>query len=466
MDSQSSETSVVSQEPSSCHEAVLRDHQYEVLRDIGCGGFGQVQLARHCPTGAEVAVKVLPKTVQNLPFLSEPDKMRSLKHPHVIQLFEVVETPQNIYMVMEHGGGGQLLDHVSEGGLQEKEARRLFRQTVSAVGYCHDRGIVHRDLKPENIVLDARGQVKLIDFGFSTTVQPGKKLHEFWGTLSHFAPRIILRQAYEGSPEDIWSLGLILYFMLTGRCPFTGPTAKKMLRQMVQGAYCLPHRVSVAAQILIRQILTRDPRKRPTARQILQHPWLAQGEQPVPRVYGEALPRHPDPEILTVMFDMGYDLHKTCVSLAKRKFNAAMATYLILEHQKSQGAGVFQGTAAPPRVKPRPRPRPVDPSSSLLLPKRCPSEPPLRPLPLPCEPPLQEEAQVSGQRHIRIASQPAIHFRFPPARTPASDSASQTVSGQSCASRKFWKRVMGRIASSGLQLCCCIPRVSNKVAPM
>nr|XP_026267989.1 sperm motility kinase 2B-like [Urocitellus parryii] len=272
------------QGPSSCKKAVLRD-QHEVLRDIGHGGFGQIKLAHHWPMGAEVAVKVLPKTVQNLPVLSEPDMMRSLEHPNVIQLFQVVDTHRNIYMVMEHAGLGQLLDHVPQHDMQEKEACRLFQQIVCAMGYCHDKGIMHHDLKPENIILDARGHIKLIHFGFSTTVTPGQKLHKFWGTLSHFAPEIILRQAYEGPPVDIWSLGVILYFMLTGRCPFMGPTAKEVLRQIVLGTYHIPPCVSVAAQILTCQILTLDPRKRPTAKQILQHPWLIQGEQYLPHDY-------------------------------------------------------------------------------------------------------------------------------------------------------------------------------------
>ncbi|KAM5168998.1 sperm motility kinase 2B-like [Callospermophilus lateralis] len=464
MDSQSSESSGVEQGPSSCKSTDLRD-QYEVLRDIGQGGFGQIKLARHCLTGAQVAVKVLQKKGKKLQVLSELNMMKSLEHPNVIQLFQVIETHGNIYLVMEHADGGELLDQVPLGGMQEEEARRLFREVVYAVAYCHDKGMVHRDLKPKNIMLDANGHIKLIDFGFSTWVTPGQKLKDFWGTLSYIAPEIIQRQAYEGPPVDIWSLGVTLYFMLTGKLPFMGSTRKETVRQIVLGLYPDPPHVSLAARMLIYQMLTLDPRKRPTAKQILRHIWLMQGERHLPPNYHEALLKQPDPEILTIMFDMGYDLRKTWMSLAKRKFNAAMATYLLLQHQKSQGQGfMFQGKPVPPMVKPQPCP--LDPSHSPVLPIRSPSEPALRTYPLPCEPPLPEEANHLGQKHFRRASQPPIHFHFPPARTPTPGLASQSDSGQLHTSRKLWKRVTRGIATCVRQLCCCIPHVSNVVAPM
>lgn len=237
------------------------------------------------------------------------------------------------------------------------------------------------------------------------------------------------------------------------------------------GTYHIPPCVSVAAQILTRQILTLDPRKWPTVKQILQHPWLTQGEQYLPHDYGEAVPKHPDSKILTVMFNMSYDLHKTWISLARRKFNVAMATCLILGHQykvfipKNQGAGcMFQGKPVPLRVKPHPGP--LDLFNSPVLPKRCPSEPALHTLPLPCEPPLPEEFPQSGQKHIRRARQPAIHFCYPPTRTPTPDLASQTDFGQCHANGKFWKQLTGRIATCVLELCCCMPCGSSKVVPM
>ncbi|RWS18449.1 sperm motility kinase 2B-like protein [Leptotrombidium deliense] len=91
--------------------------------------------------------------------------------------------------------------------MQEEQARRVFRQIVCAVGYCHDQGVVHRDLKPQNILVDARGHVKLIDFGFSSRFTAGQKLTNFWGTPAYLAPEVVLWQAYEGPPADIWSLG-------------------------------------------------------------------------------------------------------------------------------------------------------------------------------------------------------------------------------------------------------------------
>ncbi|XP_015348469.1 sperm motility kinase 2B-like [Marmota marmota marmota] len=464
MHSQSSESSVVLQGPRSCQKAVLRD-QYEVLRDIGFGVFGKIKLARHRLTGVEVVIKVLRKKRQNFLVLSEPEMMRSLEHPNVIQLLQVAETHRNIYMVMEHAGGGRLLDHVPQGGMQEEEARRLFWQVVSAVSYCHDKGIVHRDLKPENIMVDARNHARLIDFGFSARFTPGQKLHQFWGTLSLFAPEIILRKAYEGPPVDIWSLGVILHFMLTGRYPFGGNTSKEMLSQIMLATYRNPPCVSLAARMLICQMLTLDPQKRPTAKQILQHPWLTQGKQDLPHDYREPIPIRPDPEILTTMFDMGYDLRKTWVSLAKRKFNAAMATYLLLQHQKSQGAGcMFQGKPVPPRVKPCPHP--VDLSHSPVLPKRSPSEPALSTFPLPCEPQLPEGARQAGQKHIRSASEPALHLHLQPAGASTPDVGPQPDSGQLNALRRFLRWVDRRIATCVRELCCCTPHVSNKLAPM
>ncbi|MBZ3874890.1 Sperm motility kinase 2B [Sciurus carolinensis] len=447
---QSNQTSAVLQRPRSFNEAIVRD-QYEVLEDIGHGAFGRVKLARHRLTGAEVAVKVLRKVAHNLPVLSEPDVMRTLEHPNVIQLFQVIETHRNIYIVMENAAGGELYDHVPKCGLQEEEARRLFRQIAGAVSYCHDKGVVHRDLKPENIVMDGRGNPKLIDFGFSARFTSGQKLNEFWGTLSHFAPELVLRQAYEGPPVDVWSLGVILYFMLTGKRPFRGPTDEEMLRQIVLAMYRIPPHVPIEAGKLIHRILAVYPRKRPTVKQILQHLWLREGEQYLPHDSSEAPLKHPDTEIMTILFDMGYDPYKTWVSLAKRKFSMTMATYLILQHQKSQGPGcMFQGKPVPPRVKPRPCL--LDLSHSPVLPKRSPSEPALCTFPFPCELLLPEGAKQSGQKGIRSASLPATHLHCLPSRTPAPDRASQSDSGQPHANRKLWKRVTGRIAACVRQL--------------
>ncbi|MBZ3882801.1 Sperm motility kinase 2B [Sciurus carolinensis] len=133
-------------------------------------------------------------------------------------------------MVRDHAGGGQLLTTSRRVACRRK-------RLVCAVAFCHDRGIVHQDLKPENIMVDATGHIKLINFGFSTRVMCGQKLNKFRGTLSHFAPKSILRQVYEGPPVDTWSLGVTLYFMLTGRHPFMGHTPKDMLRHIVLGAY-------------------------------------------------------------------------------------------------------------------------------------------------------------------------------------------------------------------------------------
>ncbi|MBZ3879402.1 Sperm motility kinase 2B [Sciurus carolinensis] len=462
-------------------ESAFTDH-YELVRTIGHGAYGQVVLAPHRHTGAEVVAKVLELVLENIPVFSEPNVLMTLEHPNVVQLFQVIGTEKHIYMVMEHAGGGDLQEHIAR-GMQEEEARRVFRQIVCAVGYYHDRGIVHRDLKPENIVLDTRGDIKLIDFGAASRFRAGQKLRRFWGTLPYLAPETVVGEEYEGPPGDVWSLGVILYFMLTRSLPFRATTSQKLLMRIVLARYDVPHSVPVQARGLIRSILTVKPKKRPTVKQIFQHPWLTQGQKDIPHPCREVLPRHPDPEIMTLLVDMGLDPYQTWLSLVQRKFDAAMATYLIVQHQKSQGVGcVFQGKPVLPRVMPR-----LCALDLSVLPKRSKSETALHNFSLPCEHQLPGEAKQPGQEGTRRASLRAIPLGFPPTEGPTPSTASQSDSlsylpkrwrmllrllgrghrnssqDSSAHNRKGWT---GRIATCVRKLCCCLPRASNAIVPV
>ncbi|XP_047395347.1 sperm motility kinase 2A-like [Sciurus carolinensis] len=341
----------------------------------------------------------------------------ALEHPNVIQLFQVIETRSNIYMVMEHADGGELRCCIpAAGGLKEEKALRTFRQMVCAVRHCHDQGITHLDLKSENFVVDSRGgKVKLIDFGLSARVQPGQKLNSFWDILPHHAPEIILKQEYEGPPADVWSLGVTLFLMLTGRRPFKASTAKRQQRLMVQASHELPPHLSQEARSLIQQMLTVDhPVQRPTLEQVMGHPWLSQGEEAPPGPCGQPLPSRPDPAIMTIMFDMVYDPYNAWVSLDQRKFNEAVGTYLLLLHQRSQGAGCKLQERPVRRQVVGPRPGPADPPS--MHPNKCASEPAL---PRPCEQQQPKEAKSSGHEGAASASVPAIPLRFFHGDTPS-----------------------------------------------
>ena len=384
--------------------------QYRVLGDIGQGSFGTVRLARHILTETEVAVKVLGKGKGELGLASmatEVEIMKAVEHPNVVQLFQVLETSGHVYMVMEYAGGGQLQQHVPEGvGLQEEEARGLFLQVASALHYCHEKGIAHRDVKAENILLDGRGHAKLCDFGLGRLFTPGETLDTTCGTPAYWAPELFLQEEYDGPAVDVWSLGVVLYFMLTGRLPFDGTTVGALMEQVLQGTYDSPGRASAAAQSLVAQMLTVEAAERPTLGEVLRHPWLSAGGRPRPSGVSECAPVYPDPLTVTLMLDLGYGLADTWRSLMGRKFDAAMATYLLLRHQQSQGAGL-----AVPR-----RPRPSSGTLGLPEPRqRRASEPSLYPQRVVTE--AQQGREV--QRACRRASLPALALRSLQARSPA-----------------------------------------------
>ena len=178
---------------------------YDFERTLGSGHFAVVKLARHVFTGEKVAVKVIDKTkldeVSRAHLYQEVRCMKLVQHPNVVRLYEVVDTPTKLYLILEFGDGGDMYDHIMkhEGrGINEEKAKHYFRQIVSAIDYCHKLHVVHRDLKPENVIFfKSQDVAKLTDFGFSNSFAPGEKLSTSCGSLAYSAPEILLGDSYE-----------------------------------------------------------------------------------------------------------------------------------------------------------------------------------------------------------------------------------------------------------------------------
>ena len=196
-------------------------------------------------------------------------------HPHIIRLYEVVDTPTDIFLVNEYVSGGELFDYiVSKGRLSADEARNFFHQIISGVEYCHFQKIVHRDLKPENLLLDANKNIKLADFGLSNLMRDGEFLRTSCGSPNYAAPEVISGHLYAGPEVDVWSCGVILYALLCGSLPFDDESIPNLFKKIKSGMYSLPTHLSQLAKNLIPRMLEVDPMKRITIAEIRMHPWF------------------------------------------------------------------------------------------------------------------------------------------------------------------------------------------------
>ncbi|XP_007256825.3 serine/threonine-protein kinase NIM1 [Astyanax mexicanus] len=253
---------------------------YKVRGEIGCGNFSKVKLAFHALTKDKVAIKVMEKMrldLQTQRMLSrEISNMESLYHPNVLRLYEVVETPCRLYLVLEYAGGGDLHSRLtSEGKLTDPESKIVFAQILSAVKYMHDNSIIHRDMKAENVLYSCSGCVKVADFGFSTRINNrNQMLDTFCGSPPYAAPELFKDESYLGPPVDVWAMGVLLFFMVTGTMPFRADTVPKLRRSVIEGVYALPMWVSAPCQRLIRGILKPDPSERYALDQMLGCEWL------------------------------------------------------------------------------------------------------------------------------------------------------------------------------------------------
>ncbi|XP_029111439.1 MAP/microtubule affinity-regulating kinase 4 isoform X1 [Scleropages formosus] len=320
----------------SCTDEQPHIGNYRLLKTIGKGNFAKVKLARHILTGREVAIKIIDKTQLNPTSLQklfrEVRIMKGLKHPNIVQLFEVIETEKTLYLIMEYASGGEVFDYlVSHGRMKEKEARAKFRQIVSAVHYCHQKNIVHRDLKAENLLLDADSNIKIADFGFSNEFTLGSKLDTFCGSPPYAAPELFQGKKYDGPEVDIWSLGVILYTLVSGSLPFDGQNLKELRERVLRGKYRVPFYMSTDCEGILRRFLVLNPSKRCTLEQIMKDKWMNvgyEGDELKPHV--EPVEDYNDASRIEVMVGMGYSREEIRDALVNQKYNDVTATYLLL----------------------------------------------------------------------------------------------------------------------------------------
>ncbi|XP_022170003.1 serine/threonine-protein kinase par-1-like isoform X5 [Myzus persicae] len=315
--------------------------KYKLLKTIGKGNFAKVKLAKHVPTGKEVAIKIIDKT-QLLPgslqkLFREVRIMKMLDHPNIVKLLQVIETEKTLYLVMEYASGGEVFDYlVLHGRMREKEARAKFRQIVSAVQYCHQKRIIHRDLKAENLLLDSEMNIKIADFGFSNEFTPGGKLYTFCGSPPYAAPELFQGKRYDGPEVDVWSLGVILYTLVSGSLPFDGSTLRELRERVLRGKYRIPFYMSTDCENLLKKFLVLNPLKRASLEVIMKDKWMNLGcEEDELKPYVEPEQDFKEPKrivcrVTEILVGMGYSRGEIEESLSQAKYDDIFATYLLL----------------------------------------------------------------------------------------------------------------------------------------
>ena len=266
---------------------------YHLGRCIGKGNFSEVHIGLHRETGERVAVKVVDtlKTEQfskksrsvALNIDSEMEVLRSLSHPNIIRFYAMYRALSNVHLVIEYMDGGDLLNRILEKGCyNDPDGRLVFSQICAGVAYLHSRDICHRDLKPDNVLLTADGTAKISDFGLArhASSQSENNFRTYCGTPHYFAPEMFKLQKQQvdgyGKAVDVWSLGVILYIIVSGKPPFDD---ENLGEQVVNGTFEFDgpefETVSTEAMDLISRLMTVDPKLRLTADEAMRHAWLA-----------------------------------------------------------------------------------------------------------------------------------------------------------------------------------------------
>ncbi|GMH05517.1 hypothetical protein Nepgr_007357 [Nepenthes gracilis] len=260
-------------------------HKYELGRLLGQGTFAKVYYARCLSTGQSVAIKIIDKEkILKVGLINQTKReisiMRLVRHPNIVQLYEVMASRTKIYFVMEYVRGGELFNKISKGRLKQDVARKYFQQLISAVDFCHSRGVYHRDLKPENLLLDENGNLKVSDFGLSALHESRRQdglLHTTCGTPAYVAPEVINKKGYDGAKADIWSSGVVLYVLLAGFLPFHDANIMELYRKISRGEFKCPHWLPPEVRKLLSKILDPNPHTRINVSELMENCWFQKG---------------------------------------------------------------------------------------------------------------------------------------------------------------------------------------------
>ncbi|XP_049569968.1 serine/threonine-protein kinase BRSK2 isoform X3 [Orcinus orca] len=325
---------------------------YRLEKTLGKGQTGLVKLGIHCVTCQKVAVKIVNREKLSESVLMKVEReiaiLKLIEHPHVLKLHDVYENKKYLYLVLEHVSGGELFDYlVKKGRLTPKEARKFFRQIISALDFCHSHSICHRDLKPENLLLDEKNNIRIADFGMAS-LQVGDSLLETSCGSPHYAcPEVIRGEKYDGRKADVWSCGVILFALLVGALPFDDDNLRQLLEKVKRGVFHMPHFIPPDCQSLLRGMIEVDATRRLTLEHIQKHIWYIGGknepepEQPIPRkVQIRSLPslEDIDPDVLDSMHSLGCfrDRNKLLQDLLSEEENQEKMIYFLLLDRKER----------------------------------------------------------------------------------------------------------------------------------
>ncbi|XP_043960810.1 serine/threonine-protein kinase BRSK2-like isoform X5 [Gambusia affinis] len=325
---------------------------YRLEKTLGKGQTGLVKLGLHCVTGQKVAIKIVNREKLSESVLMKVEReiaiLKLIEHPHVLKLHDVYENKKYLYLVLEHVSGGELFDYlVKKGRLTPKEARKFFRQIISALDFCHSHSICHRDLKPENLLLDEKNNIRIADFGMAS-LQVGDSLLETSCGSPHYAcPEVIRGEKYDGRKADAWSCGVILFALLVGALPFDDDNLRNLLEKVKLGVFHMPHFIPPDCQNLLRGMIEVDAAKRLTLEQIQKHTWYLAGknepepEQPVTRkvsIRTLGAPEEIDPDVLESMHSLGCfrDKDKLTKDLLSEDDNQEKMIYFLLLDRKER----------------------------------------------------------------------------------------------------------------------------------